>query len=110
MNAESLLDLLDAEHRALTTGEYEAMPDLIARKEAIRRSGVDTRETDPGTLVSLSEKAERNAALLDAAQRGFASARQDIREIRSGLTQTTYDARGQRSALAAGRGRMERKV
>ena len=109
-SVDDLITLFEEEFAALSSGNYTVIPDLAARKEAIHRQGLDESGIPPETLVRLSELGERNARLLDAARRGFASAQMDIREIRRGLGQSTYDQGGRRNSLSAAPGRLERKL
>ncbi|NND17134.1 MAG: hypothetical protein HKN98_01010 [Silicimonas sp.] len=109
-HAEDMLAVLEDEFRILTSGRYGDLPELVARKEALERTGGYDGSTHAEQLVQLVEKSERNARLIDAARRGFEAGQANIRDIRKGLSQATYGRDGARRPMASLPGRMERKV
>ena len=107
--ARDLMGLLAEEFRILTSGDYAALPDLVAQKERLEQEMRDAPEPDRDTLEALAEAVARNAALIDAARRGFEQARVQIREIRAGMTQATYGRSGVRESLTRVPSRIEEK-
>ncbi len=100
-NAPHAARLLDRAYEALLRSDYAALPAL---SEEIERELQSPREkmTQAG-LLDIRRKADRNAAVLLAAQRGIRSARRRLGEIRStasGLV--TYDRSGRRAEVSEG--------
>ena len=99
--------LLDRVYEAMLRSDYAALAGLAARLERELQSPSD-KVTVAG-LQLIHGKAERNAAVLLAAQRGIRSARRRLAEIRttaSGLV--TYDRSGQRAEVSESRGLAQR--
>ena len=99
--------LLDAVYQALLRSDYAVLGKLSEdlERELQKPSG---RITD-ADLQMISRKAERNAAVLLAAQKGIRSARRrlsEIRETASGLV--TYDRSGRRAEVSEGRNLAQR--
>ncbi|CAM4064710.1 hypothetical protein [Palleronia rufa] len=103
-----LLALLEAERAHLRRGDLAAAAALIPRKtacvEKLERKGI-TRPID-----ALTEAAELNLKLLDAAKSGVEAARDRLTVIRDGVTTSTYSERGQRTRIAAVRPELERRA
>lgn len=103
-NAAILLDrVLDA----LLRSDYAVLAQLSASLERELQSPRD-RLTEAG-LQLIHRKAERNAAMLLAAQRGIRSARRRLAEIRTtaaGLV--TYDRSGRRAEVSESRNLAQR--
>ena len=72
--------------------------------EKLERKGI-TRPID-----ALTEAAELNLKLLDAAKSGVEAARDRLTVIRDGVTTSTYSERGQRTRIAAVRPELERRA
>lgn len=92
--SERLTDLLDASQAAIRCADFVA---LAALTEAI---SVAEPCTTAAELAEVRLRAQRNAALLEAATAGFRAARRrvaDIRAARAGLA--TYDDKGARLRL-----------
>lgn len=105
-----MIDILDEEYRMLTLGSYDGLPELLTRKEA--QEGRLAKELSPenGLIPVLSSALERNAEIIAAAQRGFAQAQAQIREIREGLNQATYGRDGARRSLSRNPHSLEQKL
>jgi hypothetical protein len=108
-----MIDILDEEYRLLTLGSYDGLPELLTRKEA--QEGRLAKELSPenGLIPVLSSALERNAEIIAAAQRGFAQAQaqiREIREIREGLNQATYGRDGARRSLSRNPHSLEQKL
>lgn len=91
----ALEDLLDRAAEALIEGDLVRLGTLAPQIEAATLA-----PTDRITAERLHRKAMRNARLLEAATRGVKAARLRMVEITRGPTLTTYDARGQKAAIA----------
>lgn len=103
--------LLDEEFRHLTSGNYVALADLVARKEALVQELTNgSFDADPDSLASVAAAASRNAEIIKAARRGFATAGAEIRNIRRGLTLATYGRDGARRPLAGRTANVEQKL
>lgn len=109
-HVNEMLALLSEESRVLTSGDYAALPDLVARKEALEQALRSAPEPDGDTLAVIAEAVARNAALIEAARRGIEQARVQIREIRAGMTQATYGRTGDRTSLTRSPSRIEQKL
>ena len=94
----ALETLLDQTRDAVLTGDLAMLADLAPRVAAMAE---DLPRLDAVAADRLRGKAERNAHLLQAATRGVRAAQGRLEEISAGPTLTTYDARGQRAAIAS---------
>jgi len=94
----TLDDLLDRTHAAVIAGDMAALAALAPQVEAMLDA---LPPPDAATGERLRRKADRNAALLQAAARGVRAAEARLVEILAGPTLTTYDARGRKAAIAA---------
>lgn len=108
--AKELIALLAEEFRVLTSGDFDALPDLVRRKERLDRQLRDAPDPDADTLAAVAEAVARNATLIKAARRGIEQARVQIREIRAGMTQATYGRSGDRTPLTRIPSRIEQKL
>lgn len=97
-------ELLQAQKKALLSGDLSALGQIVAPLErALHR--LQTDRTPPTELARVQVVAQRNAALLKAAQNGIATAREQIAaRIPSGLS--TYDAQGQSHMTTTGASRL----
>lgn len=93
----ALETLLDQTRDAVLVGDLAALADLAPRVTAIAD---DLPRLDRETAARLIRLAERNAQLLQAAARGVGAAQGRLDEILNGPTLTTYDAKGQKAAIA----------
>ena len=89
--------LLDQTRDALIAGDFADLANLAAKVEGL---AVTLPQLDRPAADRLRQKADRNARLLQAAQRGIRAARQRIIEINAGPSLSTYDARGRREVIA----------
>jgi hypothetical protein len=89
--------LLDQTRDAVLVGDLDTLADLAPRVAALAD---DLPRLDAAAAGRLIRLAERNAQLLQAATRGLRAAQSRLGEIVDGPTLTTYDARGQKAALA----------
>lgn len=108
---DEMLDLLEQEEAALLQGHLDTLARLAPEKERLTKallalppSGADTQ------LTRMRQSAARNAALLAAARRGIAAARNRLRQLAEGPTLNTYDQRGQRQSLTPGARHVERRA
>ncbi|MGL4235584.1 hypothetical protein [Tabrizicola sp.] len=90
-----LEDLLDHAAEALLIGDLAALGALTPQI----KTALSALTPDAATR-RLRDKALRNARLLEAATRGVKAARHRLTEITRGPTLTTYNARGQKAAIA----------
>jgi flagellar biosynthesis/type III secretory pathway chaperone len=108
--AEKITELLDEEYRLLTRADYAALPELTERKERLARQLRELPGPDRAALATLAKAVARNAELIEAARRGIEQARVQIRDIREGMTQTTYCRSGVRRPLSRNPSRIEQKL
>ncbi len=92
-----LENLMDQTRDAVLAGDLATLADLAPRMAALAE---DLPRLDAATAGRLIRLAQRNAQLLQAATRGVRAAQVRLSEITNGPTLTTYDARGQKAALA----------
>lgn len=88
--------LLDHTRDALIAGDISNLAALAEQVEALV---ADLPQLDRPAAERLNQKANRNARLLQAAQRGVRAARQRVIEIQAGPALSTYDARGRREVI-----------
>jgi hypothetical protein len=99
--------LLDQVYQAMLRSDYAALGGLSVDLERELQS--PTGKLTESGLRLIQHKAERNAAVLVAAQRGIRSARRRLAEIRttaSGLV--TYDSNGRRAEVSESRSLAQR--
>lgn len=90
--------LLDRMQNCVKVADFSGLSDLLPALELALAS----LPQDASTLTRLKAKAERNAALLDAAKRGISAARRrldEARRVQQGLQ--TYDGKGRREHLSS---------
>lgn len=93
----ALETLLDQTRDAVLAGDLVQLAELAPQVAAMAE---DLPRLDAAAAERLRRKAERNAQLLQAATRGVRAAQGRMGEIASGPMLTTYDARGQKAAIA----------
>jgi hypothetical protein len=105
--AELAAQLLDQVYEAMLRSDYKALPGLEARLTQALQD-----RTQPMTEAGLGiirRKAERNAAVLLAAQRGISAARRRLADIRTTRTSlVTYDRSGRRAEVSESRNLAQR--
>ena len=112
---ESLQELLEDERTALMEGKFDALPDLLDRKETLFEALGDLPEDDPLTeeeLAPIQEAFARNQRLLESTQSGLRATQERMGTLRRVRTSfESYNAKGQRQAvqLAAGQ-RVEKRA
>jgi hypothetical protein len=89
--------LLDQVRAALVGGDLAALAGL---EDAMLAAADTVSLLDPQAIRRVKRKAERNAQLLQAANRGLRAARTRMAEIATGPRLSTYDSRGRKSSLA----------
>lgn len=99
--------LLDQTRDAVLVGDLATLADLAPRVAALAD---DLPRLDAVAASRLIRLAERNAQLLQAATRGVRAAQCRLTEIAEGPTLTTYDARGQRAAIALPSALLPRRI
>ena len=109
-DAAALLRVLADERRAIRLGNYDALPDLAARKSALEAVLSDLRLTR-AQAERIATDARRNAELLHAAIEGVRAARVRIEELRSaGQGLRVYTASGVPQEVGRATGRLTRKA
>ncbi len=99
--------LLDQTRDAVLVGDLVTLAELAPRVAALAD---DLPHLDAAAATRLIRLAERNAQLLQAATRGLRAAQCRLTEIVEGPTLTTYDARGQRAAIALPSSLLPRRI
>ena len=106
----TLLDLLTEERQAILAGQFDQLPGLAGRKEALFADLASAAVTVP-RLRQIGAQVSRNQRLLAAAMRGLREVgdRLDlVREVRDTLS--TYDSGGQKTTVAPARPTFEHKA
>ena len=93
---------------AIKRADFPALVTFAERKIALFER-LEQGDGDAGTLTRLKDCAERNSALLEAAQRGLGAALTQIGTARAAATPQTYGPEGQRDALGPGARRIEKR-
>lgn len=101
------LQLLDQTYEALLSGAFATLPELAQRLEQqLQGTAQDLTEAE---LRLVRQKADRNAVVLLAAQRGVRSARRRVAEIRTAAAGlVTYDRSGKRAEVSESRALAQR--
>ena len=107
---EDILGLLEEEHRALASGDLAALEPLLKRKEVLAEGLSDMKGGDARSLRRALDLSTRNGDLFSAAQLGLARAERQIRGLRTGMAQATYDRDGSRRPMSRMPGRVEHKL
>lgn len=95
--------LLDGVHQALVTGDYARLPALTTALTA-EMSALQDNALQREALEAVARRARRNELCLLAAQRGIRAAQRRLSDIRtSGSSLVTYDQKGRRAEVVAGR-------
>ncbi|MGY6634047.1 MAG: hypothetical protein ACXIU8_09905 [Alkalilacustris sp.] len=112
----TLSALLAREAEILRTAEFDALPELLAEKEALagrlaERLGQAPTLGDAETLRHLQAAAQRNAVLLEAARAGLKSAGDQVRSLMTPPQPLqTYDGTGRRARIAPAPPATERRA
>lgn len=107
--SKKLIDLLDAERKALLGGDLPAAIALTERKEVLAAK-LETEAPDADAVRTIRDRATRNAALLAAALKGAQAAREKITTILAGKPFTTYGSDGRSMSLGESGGGFERRA
>ena len=78
--AAALMDLLEREHKALLTGQFQSLERISAPKEALMKSIAKSRPNQH-ELNALKVRSARNRRLLEASARGLKSARLRLAQL-----------------------------
>jgi flagellar biosynthesis/type III secretory pathway chaperone len=108
-DVDGLAEVLAAERQALLTGDFDALGDLIVRKERL----VEALAGDgpvPG-LERLRKAAHANQALIGAARDAVISVRKQLEDLKSGGPALhTYDSDGRSTVHESGGRTLERRA
>lgn len=107
--SKKLIDLLDAERKALLGGDLPAAIALTERKEVLAAK-LEAEAPDADAVRAVQVRAQRNAALLAAALKGAQAAREKITAILEAKPFTTYGSDGRSMSLGQGGGDFERRA
>lgn len=99
--------LLDQTRDALISGNFADLADIAS---VVERLSTSLPPLDRPTAERLRRKADQNARLLQAANRGIRAARHRLDEISSGTSLATYDAHGRRALLPCWSGPQPKRV
>lgn len=95
--------LLDGVHQALLQGDFAALSALTTALSA-EMAALEAAPPRREVLDAVARRASRNALCLLAAQRGIRSAQRRLGDIRAaGTSLVTYDQKGRRAEMVAGR-------
>ncbi|WP_124110060.1 hypothetical protein [Palleronia sp. THAF1] len=92
------------------SGDLHGALGLASRKAELAERIAISAAPERSTLDAMRKKAERNGALLKAAQDGLDSARERVRAILSGVATRTYSADGSRTEIPVDRVGLERRA
>lgn len=108
--AQSLNNLLEQERMFLLAGDLNALAKLAPEKERLFKL-IPTVSLDAKTLREMAQKADRNQALLLAANKGIRAVSRRIEALRNHKSQLrTYDAGGQRQDLGHPTSKFEKRA
>ncbi|MBZ4022043.1 hypothetical protein CKO11_06180 [Rhodobacter sp. TJ_12] len=103
-----LIDILRLEKDVIRNAEFGALPDLVARKEAVL---VELQGTPARLLMEAQNMALENQRLLDAALKGVQAVRKRLAEIREAAkSYKSYDQNGKGRSIGAAKGSIERRA
>lgn len=105
---ELLLDLLDEEYRLLGSGEFDALPALVVRKEQAL-AVLDTAAQRK--MAKIRAASIRNQRRLKACLEGVRAAQRRLRAINAAPQGfTTYDTRGKSKAILSEQRSVEKRA
>lgn len=108
--ARRMLQLLEAEHAAITEGQFDALPELGAEKEALFTALAEA-QLSKEVAQRLSDATRRNQALLQAAMRGVKAAEQTLQAMQTASKGGfVYGSDGTVSRLSKGDQRLSHKL
>jgi len=103
-----LIDMLRVERDVIRSGDFAALPDLVARKEA-QLQGL--QGTPARRLTTAREMALENQRLLEAAMQGVRSVQARLSAIRQATkSYTSYDRDGRARTISPGDSSVERRA
>ena len=109
--AGRLLALLEAERRAIMSGEFGALSGQASQKEELFDSIAAEIAPDPRRLHLLAARVKRNQELLQAAMAGVRDVQLRMAELNAAQsTLNTYDRTGQPSQISRHHGKLEHKA
>lgn len=106
--AARLAEILERERRAILSGDFARLPQLIEAKETLASTPLDLSGKD---AAALQQMAQQNQRLLSAALRGVRSALGRLQQIDEGVRgYTGYDRNGQATQIRRNEGNVERRA
>lgn len=109
-SVKQMTRVLEEERDALITGALERLEALAGRKERALEQ-LRSKSPEEQEMTALHEMAQSNQRLLDAAAEGLRAGFQRIAQLQESLRGwRAYDSQGQRSAIGASSGSLERKA
>ena len=107
---ENALRLLEEERRLLKAGDFEALKEVLPKKQELALQLAEMANFDVDAADRLRAAADRNGELLEAARQGLALAEARIRDIRQGMAQTTYCRDGARRQMSQHPGKIAQRL
>jgi len=104
-----MVALLDRERDFLRRGDVRGAADLADAKERLI-AALLARQPSADEVETLRRKADRNQALVDAAARGIAAARDRLDAIRRGRDIHAYAANGTREVIRPPENRLQKRA
>jgi len=93
-HVKALVELLAQEHKALTAGALDKIPELTAKKEVLMQRLATAGATGP-ELTFISNAVARNQTLLEAAMQGVRAAQGRLKTLEAPRTESVvYDKSG----------------
>lgn len=103
-----LIDQLRLERDVIRNGEFSALPELVARKEALLEA---LKGTPARRLLAAQEMALENQRLLDAALKGVRAVQTRLAAIRqASKSYTSYDRLGRAQTISPEGGSVVRRA
>lgn len=103
-----LIDTLRLERDVIRSGDFAALPALVARKDAVMEL---LKGTPARKLVAAQEMALENQRLLGAALKGVRAAQARLDAIRKATkSYTSYDSKGRAQTISTSKGTVERRA
>lgn len=107
---KALCGILDTERDCLLRGDLKGALAMTQRKAELADRIENTSDVLRSEVERMRTKAERNVALLQAANEGLTTARERIRAILLGVSTQTYSADGTRIEIPVPHRGVERRA
>lgn len=108
-SAMRLISLLEAEEKAVLSGDYAVLSQLATTRIELARN-LETEQPDETTLRRISQMTQRNSSLLRAATEGIDDARKILNRLKKSAITEVYDRDGAKHRMPVLHSGLERKI